>query len=663
MKRTVYRIASFLTSIALLFGSYILIGASSASASPNSYYVSPTGNDTNPGTLTSPFQTITKAINTAVAGDTIYVLTGTYPGFEIDKSGITLTGYNNEMPLISGGTGIKIVGASNVSIKGFEVVGATGNWTGAIYSTGGSYNLIEGNKVHDNIENGMTGILIESGSYNKVLYNDVYNNNFVGIRIYGTSTDVMPGNEIGFNVSHDNVLSGGNSDGIDIDAPISTGAYIHDNVVYGNADDGIDTWNSSNNLIVRNVAYDQNGVGDGNGFKMGGWTGSVGGGNNTVIGNVSYNNKTAGFTTNGGYGSKYYNNVAYNNGSYGFDDGWRDFSCSVSTCPSVYINNIGYDNVKGNFSAYIYTAVSHNNIWYSDDGSANVLYNYINYTSLSSFFAAKGLDDPDGGDLASIQANPQFANPATGSFTLQSLSPAIDAGDPSNPGQITAVNRVDIGAFEFQGTSPTASPTASPTPLLPTFTPTAILPTATQTASPVPPSPTYTPTSQPTLTSTAVPTQTSPTSTPTAAPTQIPPTSTPASIPETPTAQPTVQVLAQVTYDDLNSAFVYSSGWNDVSNSKAYDGSYKQTSTRNASVTLQFTGQSVGILYTGGSGFSRMDVYLDGVLVGSINEKSSKLVYQKRWSYSSQSAGAHILKLVFMGSHSTKGTLDAVIIQ
>lgn len=41
-------------------------------------YVSPTGSDTNPGTQAQPWQTIAKANNTLVAGDTVFILPGTY---------------------------------------------------------------------------------------------------------------------------------------------------------------------------------------------------------------------------------------------------------------------------------------------------------------------------------------------------------------------------------------------------------------------------------------------------------------------------------------------------------------------------------------------------------------------------------------------------------
>jgi len=42
------------------------------------YYVSPTGNDSNLGSLSQPWRTITHAAQTVVAGDTVVVEDGTY---------------------------------------------------------------------------------------------------------------------------------------------------------------------------------------------------------------------------------------------------------------------------------------------------------------------------------------------------------------------------------------------------------------------------------------------------------------------------------------------------------------------------------------------------------------------------------------------------------
>ena len=44
----------------------------------NTYYVAPTTTGTPNGSITNPFTSFTTAINTAVAGDTIYVRGGTY---------------------------------------------------------------------------------------------------------------------------------------------------------------------------------------------------------------------------------------------------------------------------------------------------------------------------------------------------------------------------------------------------------------------------------------------------------------------------------------------------------------------------------------------------------------------------------------------------------
>ena len=84
------------------------------------YYVSPTGNDSNPGTLASPLQTIAgaqskvRSINSSMTGNiTVYLLGGTYTissplEFTTADSGtngydVIYQAYNNEIPTISGG--------------------------------------------------------------------------------------------------------------------------------------------------------------------------------------------------------------------------------------------------------------------------------------------------------------------------------------------------------------------------------------------------------------------------------------------------------------------------------------------------------------------------------------------------------------------------------
>ncbi len=57
---------------------------------PASYYVSPSGNDSDPGTETRPFKTVQKGINTAQNGDTLYIRSGTY-----DMAGYSTTLYRS----------------------------------------------------------------------------------------------------------------------------------------------------------------------------------------------------------------------------------------------------------------------------------------------------------------------------------------------------------------------------------------------------------------------------------------------------------------------------------------------------------------------------------------------------------------------------------------
>ncbi|MBI5351846.1 MAG: right-handed parallel beta-helix repeat-containing protein [Chloroflexi bacterium] len=414
-------------------------------------------NDAWAGTITQPLCTIDKGLSLLQPGDTLYVRKGNYPSFSVGNSGlagkyITISGYGDEMPLVKGGQGIELRGTSYVALRGFEVSGATGNWTGGISLTNSNtanprYNIIEGNKVHGNTYAGMSGIKISEGSYNKILHNEVYDNYFTGIRVSGVSSSITD-NEIGYNLVYNHTLAGSDSDGIGLNGITITRTNIHDNIVHDNSDDGIDTWNSTNNIIVGNVSYNHKGVGDGNGFKMGGENG----GHNLVKNNIAYNNKARGFDSNGSGGNVYYQNVAYDNTGFGFQDNWRrDSNCTAKTCPGVFINNIGYNNGKGNFSAGTSTLTSHNNIWYSDSGSPKVAYDATVYSSLSEFYAASGkrLDNPNASDLSSLQVNPQFINPAGFQFELMDSSPAIDHGDPTNPGQVSAINRVDIGAFEY----------------------------------------------------------------------------------------------------------------------------------------------------------------------------------------------------------------------
>ena len=79
------------------------------------YYVAPTGSDSNAGSLAAPFATVQKGVDTAGAGDTVWLRGGTYKittpktsgsGITFSKSGTSDTNrikywaYPGEVPLI-----------------------------------------------------------------------------------------------------------------------------------------------------------------------------------------------------------------------------------------------------------------------------------------------------------------------------------------------------------------------------------------------------------------------------------------------------------------------------------------------------------------------------------------------------------------------------------
>jgi hypothetical protein len=98
------------------------------------YYISPTGNNANPGTQTTPWATIQYSVNQLKAGDMLYVMGGTYPEtVTISSSGtqsspINVIAYPGQTPVIDGATLtvgnwqtlLHITGAY-VNVSGFEV--------------------------------------------------------------------------------------------------------------------------------------------------------------------------------------------------------------------------------------------------------------------------------------------------------------------------------------------------------------------------------------------------------------------------------------------------------------------------------------------------------------------------------------------------------------
>jgi hypothetical protein len=94
----------------LLMGLVLLLGATAVPAA--SYYVSKTGSDTNPGTLSQPFLTVQRGINAATGpGDTVIIASGNYNEYVTSKASGTVGN-----PIT-----IKGQGGSETILKAFRV--------------------------------------------------------------------------------------------------------------------------------------------------------------------------------------------------------------------------------------------------------------------------------------------------------------------------------------------------------------------------------------------------------------------------------------------------------------------------------------------------------------------------------------------------------------
>jgi hypothetical protein len=315
----------------------------------STYYVSPSGSDSNTGTITSPWATLNKAWTALKAGDTVYLRGGTY-AFNtqqsltgkngISGSLINILAYPNEAPILTKSAGYPatfgIFFSGNYFYwKGIEIAGYT-QPSESVLSYGirvenSSYNTFENLKVHGNgcgmtiVNNGYT--LHATG--NLILNCDFYENQ-----------DPLTTND-----------PYGNADGLSIawithpeDVNTVTGCRF-----WWNSDDGIDMFSDDGRVILENCQSFYNGyipntftpAGDGIGFKFG---------NNitdlrtslrrTAKNCISVKNRTKGYSTNGIYGLIELDNCsAYLNGSIGIHLADYNLANSATNCLS-YANGV-----------------------------------------------------------------------------------------------------------------------------------------------------------------------------------------------------------------------------------------------------------------------------------------------------------------------------------
>jgi hypothetical protein len=400
----------------LLLGLSSLVTATQAAT----YYVSPTGSNSNPGTISAPFATLQKAHDIANPGDTIYMRGGTYmlnnSAVQISRSGssgnpITVINYPGETPVLDGinittsyRSAIQLTGASWWHFQGLEIKNAAAM---GIYLTGASNNnIIEQCVTHHNVRIQLSGagIQIDSG---------------------GASNDLILNND-----SHHNGIYGTNGgDGI-ANSSVGTGNVIHGNRVWRNNDDGIDLWGSQHALVENNWSW-ENGKkddltpsgGNGTGFKLGG--GSTPDGLHTIQNNLAWRNRASGFDDNSAnLTMNLFNNTSWDNGN-------RNFSFYTHVA-FVLKNNLSFPNSLIFISAS--EVVQQNNSW-----NLAVTVDSLDFVSLD-YSGATGPRDIDG-SLPVIN----FLKLSAGSDLI---GKGVNVGLPYNG------SAPDLGAYEYGGSLP-----------------------------------------------------------------------------------------------------------------------------------------------------------------------------------------------------------------
>ena len=481
----------------------LVLALSTAQSIAADRYVSTTGSNGNPGTIDQPYRNIDFAADRANPGDNIFVRGGEYRERVTPvRSGtlanrIAIRNYPGESPIIDG-TGqsvggetalIDIGGRSYLTFDGFQIRnlitttnshtpigilidgasigieilnceiynirndGSNGNAHGLIVAgtsaTPISSLIIRGNEIRDLVL-GNSEALVLNGNVDgfEVSENHVHDCNNLGIDFIGFEGRGPSGQDQARNgVCRDNVVA--NISTINnpaYNAYTAGGIYVdggRDIVIERNrvsfCDIGIevaseDPTGSTSNITVRNNLIWRNLMG---GIFVGGYNSNRGSANHVkIMGNTLYENDTTG---------QYNGEILVQ-----FNTSHLDIRNNIMIAGTekvfVIVNNGNNTGITLDFNLY-YSASATN------QSSSEWIWNGNFRGSFSSWKSNSGQD------ANSLYTNPMFTDASGFDFTIQTSSPARDAGDPSftaAPGETDAFgkprlsnNRVDIAADEY----------------------------------------------------------------------------------------------------------------------------------------------------------------------------------------------------------------------
>ena len=329
------------------------------------FYVATNGNDSASGCLTAPFATIMRAQKSVEAGDTVYIRGGKYHMTEnqiarnskiwaevnvLNKSGkpdkrINYWAFPNETPIFdlcnikpeNFRVMVFNVTGSWIHLKGIEVIGTqvtiTTHTQSECFHNEGSHNIYEQLSMHDGQA---IGFYLLKGSDNLILNCDAYRNWDY------TSEGGKGGNADGFGC---HPQPGGKNN-------VFRGCRA-----WFNSDDGYDCIRASESVTFDHCWAFYNGfspnfikLGDGNGFKAGGWGLQIDKRYpdsipmHTIQFCLAVKTRANGFFSNTQPGGSYwYNNTAYLNGTnFNMLNRTKDLTADVPGYNHVLKNNLSF---------------------------------------------------------------------------------------------------------------------------------------------------------------------------------------------------------------------------------------------------------------------------------------------------------------------------------